>query len=148
MTLTHLDDTSDSPCGCHNNNHCGLNAVERGGATRSRPGFAAMTSTSEGPARGSDDGGKHHGSFGKREFQLAPTGSLARTGTPLGLPLRVSGRTPSGVAGHHPPGADAGPAHDPADDYGDHRPGRHERDIEGSAAAEQDSAGAAGTAAG
>src|ERR1017187_5782098 len=120
------------------------------GGTRSRPGFAAMTSMSEGPARGSDDGGKHHGSFGKKEFQLSPTGRLVRTGTPPGLPLpgRVSGRIPSGVAGHHPPGGGDGPAQDPADDHGDHRPGRHERDIEGSAAAEQVSAGAAGTAAG
>src|ERR1035438_3692856 len=35
-----------------------------------------------------------------------------------------------------PLGKGMGSSHDPADDYGDHRPGRHERDIEGSAAAE------------
>ena len=53
----------------------------------------------------------------------------------------------SGVAGHHPPGADARPADDPADDHRDHRPGRHRREAEGSLPAEQNVAGARAAAA-
>jgi hypothetical protein len=65
-------------------------------------------------------------------------------------PDRVSGdgrgnrvRAGSGVPGHHPPGADAGPAEDPAENHRDHGPGRHRREADGSASAEQDPAAAA-----
>ena len=54
----------------------------------------------------------------------------------------TGGKAHSGVAGHHPPGADARPADDPADDHRDHRPGRHRREAEGSLPAEQNVAGA------
>jgi hypothetical protein len=54
---------------------------------------------------------------------------------------RIESWKTSGVAGHHPPGADAGPDHDPADDDRDHGPGRHRREGQGAAAAaEQDPA--------
>jgi hypothetical protein len=39
-----------------------------------------MTSTSEGPVRGADDGGKHHGSFGRKNFSFrSETGSASHT---------------------------------------------------------------------
>jgi hypothetical protein len=54
-------------------------------------------------------GGKHHGSFGTKEFQLSPAGSLVRTGTPPGLPRRPEcpgGRRQARVIIHQAPMAD------------------------------------------